>query len=327
MRLVCDRATDVLKILATDYRPFGTTGLTLPPLALGTSALGNAGGVVSQPRKLTLWGEWLNCVTPPIWLETGNCRGGTAALDAIAHVARRLDISPDDFVISDSVSWNDVTQAWRPDCALLDDPYRPKLVALAGADEYLAGADTPAEEDRRLDEIVGAFQTLSKLKEAGEIAGVGLDGNDWRPVEMIERHVRPDWVRLAGCYSPLRHEPDLLRFMTSLSERKIPIVLAGIFQGGFLVGGPKLDNGTLDPSDPRDARHLAWRKSFVALCQGHGISPAHACIQFALSAPGVTAVAIDTTRPEHVAENVQSVLTTVPAAFWESMSEEGLLSE
>jgi D-threo-aldose 1-dehydrogenase len=324
MRLVCDRATAVLKILATDHRPFGTTGLKVPRLALGTSALGNARGVVSQGRKLSLCGEWFKYVDPPIWLETSSYSGDTAALDAFANVATRLDISPDDVILSHLLGWNDATQSWRRDNRLLGDTYRPKLVALAGADEYLSGGDSPTEQDRRLNEIVGAFQALLKLKEAGEIAGIGLDGNDWRRIEMIDRHVPLDWLRLWGCYTPLRHEPDLLRFTTSLSERKIPIVLAGVFQGGFLVGGLQLDNRALDASDPRDARELAWRKSFVALCQGHGISPAHACIQFALSAPGVKAVAIDTTRPEHVAENVRSVLTPVPNALWESMKEEGL---
>jgi D-threo-aldose 1-dehydrogenase len=124
----------------------------------------------------------------------------------------------------------------------------------------------------------------------------------------------------------MRHVPDLVQFMDSLAARQVPIVLGGVFQEGFLVGGQRLDNQDLNPDDPRDARQLAWRKSFVALCQGHGISPAHACIQFAMSAPGAVAVAINTSRPERVAENIRSVLTSAPDALWESMKEEGLLA-
>jgi D-threo-aldose 1-dehydrogenase len=199
-------------------------------------------------------------------------------------------------------------------------------VALTRADEFLGRAESPKEQERRLNDILEAFQSLLKLKEAGEISGIGMNGGDWRCLEVLDRHVPLDWLRLSGCYTPMRHEPDLVRFMTSLSERKIPIVLASVFQGGFFVGAQHLDNRALVASDPRDARKLAWRKSFIALCQGHGISPAHACIQFALSAPGVVAVAIDTARPDRVAENVQSVLTTVSGEFWESMKEEGLIA-
>jgi D-threo-aldose 1-dehydrogenase len=70
---------------------------------------------------------------------------------------------------------------------------------------------------------------------------------------------------------------------------------------------------------------LAWRKAFVALCDGHGITPAHACIQFALSLPGVVAVQLDSSYPDRVAENIRSGFTRVPPNFWASMIEEGLL--
>ena len=57
-----------------------------------------------------------------------------------------------------------------------------------------------------------------------------------------------------------------------------------------------------------------------------GITPAEACIQFALSGPGVVALILNSSHPDRVAENIASVERTVPNAFWASMKEEGLLA-
>jgi D-threo-aldose 1-dehydrogenase len=65
----------------------------------------------------------------------------------------------------------------------------------------------------------------------------------------------------------------------------------------------------------------------VALCHGHGITPARACIEFALSAPGIAAVAINTSHRDRIAENVASAITPVPSVFWSSMKDERLLAE
>ena len=114
--------------------------------------------------------------------------------------------------------------------------------------------------------------------------------------------------------------------MTALADRQVAIIGSSVFHSDFLVGGSRFGNRMLSPEDPADQRLFAWRKAFAALCYGHGIAPAHACIQFALSVPGVIAVALDTSYPDRIAENAASAVTPVPDAFFESMKEEGLLS-
>ena len=137
--------------------------------------------------------------------------------------------------------------------------------------------------------------------------------------------VEPDWVTLAGGCTLMRHSREMLAFMGELAQRQIPLLLGGVFDGGFPVGGNRLDGRVLSTDDPADRSLFAWRKAFVALCDGHGVSPAHACIQFALSAPGVVAVLLDSSYPDRVVENVNSVIERVPDKFWASMKEEGLL--
>jgi D-threo-aldose 1-dehydrogenase len=50
-----------------------------------------------------------------------------------------------------------------------------------------------------------------------------------------------------------------------------------------------------------------------------------ACVNFALNAPGVSSVSLNTSKPGHVATNIASVNNPVPAAFYDEMKKEGLI--
>ena len=163
------------------------------------------------------------------------------------------------------------------------------------------------------------------MKAAQQVSGIGVAAKDWRVVREIDSAARLDWVTLVGGFTIMRHPHELLEFMASLAARQIPIVGAGIFHCNLLVGGNRFEDRALSRENSEHASLFAWRKAFAALCHGHGVAPAHACIQFALCAPGVAAVVINTSRPERVAENAASSVTKLPDALWASMQEEGLL--
>ena len=94
--------------------------------------------------------------------------------------------------------------------------------------------------------------------------------------------INPDWITVACGPTLMRHPPNLLASLAEIQQRQIPVIISGVFEGGFLVGANRLDGRLLRSEDDPDRSTLAWRKAFVALCDGHGISPAHACIRFAL---------------------------------------------
>jgi D-threo-aldose 1-dehydrogenase len=125
----------------------------------------------------------------------------------------------------------------------------------------------------------------------------------------------------------MSHPPETLDFLTELETRGIAVVNAGVFDGGFLVGSEQLHSQRIDASNLNNEPLFKWRRAFTALCHGHGVAPGHACVQFALSAPAVAAVALRTSIVDRVAEDVSYVQTKVPAALWESMKEEGLIED
>jgi D-threo-aldose 1-dehydrogenase len=315
------------------HRLFGCGGLRVPPIIFGTGALANARRTIPDQTKLDICGGWFAHVATPVALEMSLQPGHASALEVLARAFERLEVAPEEVVIVSRFGCHDailapdaLSAAWGKAGRRLGADYRPQLVAIDSPDDYLAAARSPADRDQRLHAILGAYRALENLKATGEVAGIGIAAKDWHVVREIESAVRLDWVMLTGCFTILRHPPGLLQFMSELAARRTPILNAGIFHCDFLAGGSSFDGRMVNPEDPADQSLLAWRKAFVALCHGHGVTPVHASIQFALAAPGVVAVVVNTSRPDRIAENVAAAVAEAPHALWASMQEEGLLS-
>lgn len=286
-------------------RPLGGTGLQAPPIVFGTAALGNVPQVIPEQRKLKICGEWFQHVEPPVFIDAAYRHGDGLALEVLGRMLHRLDVEGDEIVIHLALDADRVADDWEKSCRLLGSEYRPKLVSICDADE-------------------SAWRAVSELKVAGLVLGAGAAARDFGTLSSLAPAA--DWMVLTGGFTVMRHPAESLASMAELAARQIPIVVSGVFEGGFLVGSNRLDGRVPSAEDPADRSLLAWRTSFAALCHGHGVTPAQACIQFALSGPGVVAVMLNSSHPDRVAENAECVQRLVPDLFWASMKEEGLLA-
>jgi D-threo-aldose 1-dehydrogenase len=345
-----------MRVTAEQYRPFGNTGLRVPPIVFGSTALGNCFKVIPDVTKLEICSKWFDFVAPPVFIDTAGKYGAGMALEEIGRALAKFEIPPDQVVISNKLAWkraplrtpeplfepgvwmglahdavqrisyDGILECWDEGCRLLGGAYKPGLVSVHDPDEYLVAATSPDDRRRRFDDILDAYRALAELKQRGEVIGVGVGAKDWHSVQEIDAAVQLDWVMLANSFTILRHPPELVAFMQSLADRNIPIINSAVFHAGFLVGGRFFDYRVANADNPADKPLFAWRKSFVTLCEAHGISPMHACVQFGLSAAGVAAVALNTSHPDRVSDNVDAVLNRVPPQFWASLKEEGLLA-
>lgn len=292
-----------MKLPTSQRRAFGETGLTIPPIALGTASLANLPDVIPEQRKLAICGEWFRCVEPPVFVDVAYDHGDGMALEVLGRILRRLEVAEGEVIVHLTLDSAQPLECWEKSCRLLGD-YRPKLVSVLNADD-------------------DALRAVGELKVAGMLRGVGVAVNDVRALDRCLPNA--DWVLLGGGFTVLRHPPESVAFLSDLAKRHIPVVMSDAFDGGFLVGGNRFAGRVLSAVEPSDRSLLAWRTSFAALCHGHGVSPAHACVQFALSGPGVVAVQLESSDPDQVAENVEAVAQRVPDAFWAAMKEERLL--
>jgi len=347
----------MLKLQPESYRPLGNTGLRVPPIVFGCSALGNLYRVIPEVVKLEIVSAWFDHVSPPVLIDTAGKYGAGLALEVLGRSLAKFEIPPGNVLISSKLGWkrtplltlnptfepgvwqdiehdavqqisyDGILECFDESCRLLGDPYRPQLVSVHDPDEYLAGAESPADRAKRFEDVVAAYRALTELKHAGQVAGVGVGAKDWRVIEEIAAAVPLDWVMLANSLTVMRHPPELLEFVERLAEQGVGMINSAVFHAGFLVGGKYFDYRVVDANKDADRQLFAWRKSFVSLCEAHGVSPMHACVQFGLSVPGVVAVALNTSHADRIRDNVAAVSTPVPSQFWASLKEEGLLAK
>lgn len=336
------------------HRPLGRTGLSVPPIVFGTSCLGNLYQIVPDATKLSLVSEMFRHCPAPVVLDSAGKYGAGMALEVIGNCLRKLEIPPEQVVISNKLGWyrvplrgpeptfergvwagighdaesrishDGILECHAQGRALLGDGYGIRVVSVHDPDEYLAAAPTAAERDRRLAEVLDAYRALFGLKAKGEVAAVGIGSKDWRVIGEIAEHVDLDWVMFACSLTVHTHPPELLDLIARLHARGTGIINSAVFNAGFLTGGEWFDYRRPDPV--ADAPLFAWRERFLAICGRHGVTPADACVQFGLALPGVVAVALNTGNPARIVQNVASAATPIPPVFWDDLKIEKLIA-
>jgi D-threo-aldose 1-dehydrogenase len=339
-----------------NHNPLGKTGLDVPPIVFGTSCLGNLYRAMSPEDKLQSIGAMIQHVPPPVMLDSAGKYGAGMALETIGNGLREFGVDPDSVILSNKLGWyqvplhgaaptfepgawmamthdaeqrmgyDGILECWEQGNRLLGEPYRPQLVSVHDPDEYLARPGSDEERQRRRQDILDAYRALFDLKDAGEVLAVGIGSKDWTVIRDLADEIAFDWVMLACSLTIRQHPPELLDFVAELFDRDIGIVNSAVFHAGFLTGGAFFDYRKADPDNAADQPLFAWRDMFFTLCGQFDVSPAAACVQFAMTPPGVVSIALNTGRPERVSENVELVQTTIPTEFWRAMKDEGLIA-
>lgn len=205
--------------------------------------------------------------------------------------------------------------------------YAPGLVSVHDPDEYLARAATAEQENELYADILEAYRALADLKKQGEVKAIGVGAKNWKVIERIAADVKLDWVMIANSMTIKSHPVDLFQFMRKLESERVRIINSAVFHSGFLIGGAFYDYRFLDPADSQNESYFNWRSSFFETCHRYDVKPAHVCIQFALQAPGVTSIALNTTNPHRIHENVIMVQQPVPDEIWYDLISKGLVNQ
>lgn len=338
------------------YKELGRTGIKIPSIIFGTSCLGNLYQALPEQTKIEIVQEMFKHVDPPVALDSAGKYGAGLALEVIGRTLKKLGIRSQDVVISNKLGWrriplktpeptfepgawvglahdavqdisyDGILRCWEQGCELLGPDYPPQLVSVHDPDEYLAQAGSAADEQKRFDDIVAAYQALTGLKQQGQVKAVGVGAKDWQCIRKLSKEVSLDWVMFANSMTIFSHPPELLAFMEELAAQQVGIINSAVFNAGFLTGGAYFNYKKLDPNNPNHLAIFRWREQFFAVCRQFDVFPAHACVQFGMSPPGVISVALNTSRPERVCQNVVAVGASIPAEFWSALKTEGLIA-
>ncbi|MFZ2341365.1 MAG: aldo/keto reductase [Bacteroidales bacterium] len=338
-----------------EHKPVGNTGISIPPVIFGTSALGNLYSALSDDTKTAIVKECLNLVPKPVVFDSAGKYGAGLALEKLGEILEKLEVPAEDIIISNKLGWlrtplkgpeplfekgvwidirhdarqnisyNGIVECMEHGNELLGGKYKPQMLSVHDPDEYLAAAGNSKEFDKRFRNILDAYKALSVLKSEGKAKAIGVGAKNWLTIRMIANEVDLDWVMFANSMTIYRHPKDLLNFMEKLSQKGIAIINSAVFHAGFLTGGDYFDYVRIKPDSAENRDRFSWREKFFSLCKKHDVAPANACVRFALTPPGVAGVSLNTSKPGHVQKNVESAGCSIPDNFWKEMTEQGLI--
>lgn len=338
-----------------DHKELGNTGIHIPPIIFGTSALGNLYVALTENTKSDIIRECIRYVKKPVVFDCAGKYGAGLALEMLGKCLQKLHLQPDDVIISNKLGWmrtplitpgptfekdvwknlnHDVIQmisyegiikCWEQGNELLGGIFKPQMVSVHDPDEYVNQAKNDKERDRLFEDILGAYHALSDLKKQWKIKAIGIGAKNWRIIEKLSQYIDFDWVMFANSMTLFRHPKELTVFMSDLHNKGIAIINSAVFNAGFLVGGNYFDYQLVDRNHAENIPIFRWRESFFRLCEEYSITPSHACIRFGISHPAVTAVALNTSNPKHVRRNVEEVQNDVPVEFYRAMKKMGLI--
>jgi D-threo-aldose 1-dehydrogenase len=337
------------------HQPAGKSGISLPPIIFGTSALGNLFSVLRDETKTSIVSECLRLVPKPVVFDSAGKYGAGLALEKLGEILGKLAVNTEDVIISNKLGWlrkplttpeptfekgvwagiehdawqnisyNGIMECWEQGNELLGG-YMPQLVSVHDPDEYLASAKDTTDHNNRVRNITEAYRALADLKSAGKVKAVGVGAKKWETIRLIAEMVDLDWVMIANSMTIYRHPAELLSFMEQLNSAGVAIINSAVFHAGFLTGGAFFDYVRLDPGSPDNIQKFIWRETFFAICRKHDVRPADACVQFAMTPPGVISISLNTSNPVRVSDNVASVEGKIQASFWRDMKDSGLIA-
>jgi len=179
------------------------------------------------------------------------------------------------------------------------------------------------DPDDHFDQAVSeALPALSELRASGHIRAVSAGMNQAKMLAELVRTGLLDAVLLAGRYT-LLDQSGGSELLPLCAERGVAVIAGGVFNSGVLADprpGARFDYEAADPL-------LIERALAVgAVCEQHGIPLRAAAIQFPATHPAVTTVLVGVRSAAEVDDAVRMATVPIPAALWDDLRTEGLLT-
>jgi D-threo-aldose 1-dehydrogenase len=326
----------------------------LPRVVFGTSGLGNLFVALEEQEKMNIVSECLRLANGKAVFDSAGKYGAGLALEMLGKCLKQLNARPEDVIISNKLGWlrtelttdeptfepgvwknlnhdavqkisyEGILECFEQGNALLNG-YQAQMVSVHDPDEYIAAASSTRHSEQLYKDILEAYRALRDLKRQGKVQSIGVGAKDWRIIERITKDVELDWIMIANSMTIKSHPEELLRFIAEASQQGIYVINSAVFHSGFLVGSNYFDYRLVEKGSIQGDALFKWREDFFAVCNEFDVSPAQACVQFALNIPGVKSIALNTTDASRVRSNLTMAETTIPTQFWKELKNRNLI--
>jgi D-threo-aldose 1-dehydrogenase len=183
---------------------------------------------------------------------------------------------------------------------------------------------TPWEQQFEI-ALKGAFPALAQMKSEGMIRGWGIGVNTPEPILRLMREADPDLCLLASQYSLIDHANALDHVFPLARQRNVKFVVGSSLNAGFISGRPRYNYGKQSWDIPR--AHLEKREKLRAVAAQFGVDLRTAALRFSAAPDVAAALVVGAHTAAQVLENVTSMQTTIPPAFWAELKQQKLIAD
>ena len=296
----------------------GATGVSIPPLCFGTSALGDMpntyGYGVDAERAHATIRRVLEGPLP--FLDTSRNYGSGRSEARIGEVLRELGGLPEGAVLSTKLDRDPDTG--RFDAARARRSLEESLEALGLDRVQILHLHDPehAADPGEAARPGGALEELRKIRDEGLCDAIGLAAGDVEVMAPIVADGAFDVMITHNRFTLVNRNAEAL--IDLARERGVAIMNAAPYAGGVLAKGVE--------AHPRYVYQEAGDETLEpvrrveALCREHGVAPGAAALRFSLLEPRVDATVCGVSRPERVDQTIAWAETALPAALLEALA-------
>ncbi len=295
----------------------GQTGLKVPPICFGTSALGDLpvtyGYSVDEGRAHATVRAVLQL--PDGFLDTSNNYGMGRSEERIGAVIRELGGWPEGRALSTKLDRDMETGLFDADRARRS--LEESLTRLGVDRVHLLHLHDP-EHASDLDPITrkgGALDALMRMKEEGLAQAVGLAAGRVDVMIPILRDWDFDAMITHNRFTLVNRNADAL--IDLARSRGISVLNAAPYASGALAKGASFGRYVYQKAT---SDMLAPVARVEEICARHNVPTGAAALQFSLRDPRITSTICGITRPERVAETLDWARMPLPPALWEELA-------
>lgn len=300
-----------------EIRELGTTGLRVPTVCVGTSALGSFPAQYGyEVNERTAVDTILAALDSPFtFIDTSNEYGGGASERRIGLAIAEHGGLPKDVVVATKVDPLPGTTDFSGDRVRRSVEESRERLGL----DVLPLVYLHDPEKITFDEAMapgGAVDALGELQEQGVITHLGVAGG---PIDMEVAYVRTGVFQVVlshNRYSLVDSSAELL--LREATNRGVGVVNAAPFGGGMLVRGPDaVPTYCYAPAGPDVLDRV---RAMERLCREHDVSLAAVALQFSTREPRIASTVVGMSNPDRLEQTRRLLDTPVPESLWEALA-------
>jgi D-threo-aldose 1-dehydrogenase len=301
-----------------ETKPLGKTGLSVTPLCVGTSPLGNFpaqyGYEVGAEQAVATITRVLQ--GPITFIDTSNNYGEGESERRIGKAVAEAGGLPEGFVLATKVDprpGSDDFSGERVRASVRESQERLGIERLQLV--YLHDPERITFEDATAPG--GAVEALVQLKEEGVVQHIGVAGG---PIDLERRYVGLgifDAVISHNRYTLVDQSASPL--LDDAAAGGVAFVNAAPYGGGMLVRGP--DAVPTYCYQPASDQTISRVRRMQAACEAKGVPLAAAALQFSLRDERVTSTIVGMSSPERVDQTIELAEWPIDDDLWAELME------